>query len=245
MLLSTTSTLRAASPKEAAGSEAKAGAEKPNSDKVNVDAIKEKYWARGDEMELGVVQNRTYTKARKFELGIFGGIISSDPFLDIKSGGLSFGYHFNEYFGVNVLGWRSFVSPSAALRTFETTRGATTNTNEPKYFYGAEGSASLIYGKLSFVGSAILHYDLHLLLGAGITNTESGNNPTGIMGIGQQLYIANAFSVRIDYRLMPYHESIREKVITNKLGTEVGTRMNWSNSVTLGLTMLFGGGNKK
>ncbi len=240
MLMTTASSLRAA---EKAASEPKKSAE--NSDKVNVDAIKEKYWAKGDEIEMGVVQNRTYTKARKFELGIFGGIISSDPFLDIKSGGASFGYHFNEYFGASIIGWKSFVSPSSALRTFETTRGATTNTNEPRAFYGAEGSASLIYGKLSFIGSAILHYDLHLLAGAGVTNTESGNYATGIIGIGQQLYIANAFSVRIDYRAMPYKESIREKVITNKLGTEVGTRMNWSNSVTFGLTYLFGGGSKK
>ena len=215
-------------------------AKESDKERVNVDSVKEKYWARGDQTELGVVQNRTYTKAKKFELGVFGGFTSSDPFLDIRLVGASFGYHFTEYLGLNIVGWKTLVSPSSALKTFQDTRGATTNTNEPRAFYGAEGSASLIYGKLSLLGSVILHYDFHFLLGGGLTNTESGNYATGILGVGQQLYVGNSVSFRVDYRLMPYHEDIREKVIPTKIGQVVGSRMNWSNTVTLGLTFLFG-----
>jgi hypothetical protein len=36
-----------------------------NAERVNTEAIKEKYWARGDESEIGVVQNRLYSKANK------------------------------------------------------------------------------------------------------------------------------------------------------------------------------------
>ncbi|HTL13265.1 MAG TPA: hypothetical protein VL588_12295, partial [Bdellovibrionota bacterium] len=36
-----------------------------DSDAVAVDSIKEKYWARGDQTEIGVVQNRMYSKTHK------------------------------------------------------------------------------------------------------------------------------------------------------------------------------------
>ena len=210
-------------------------------DRVNVDAIKEKYWAKGDEAELGVVQNRLYTKVGRFEVGTFAGMIMSDPFLSVTTLGASVGYHFSEYFAVHVFGWKAFSGPSSALTTFIQTEGATANTNQPKSYLGSEASASLLYGKLSLIGKKIIYYDFHLLGGLGVTNTESGADLTGHVGIGQQVYLTKSASIRLDYRLMPYEEQIKEKVIPTKLGQVVDKRTNWSNSVTLGITFLLGG----
>jgi len=82
---------------------------------VNVDQIKEKYWARGDENEMGVVQNRAYSKARKLSLGVVGGVINSDPFIANSALGFNLGYHFSEYLSVSAVAWRSLSTPSAAL----------------------------------------------------------------------------------------------------------------------------------
>ncbi len=212
-----------------------------DSKNVNVDMIKEKYWARGNESEMGVVQNRLYSKENKLEFGLLSGIISSDPFLNTKIVGGSLGFHFSEYFGVRMIGWKNIVSPSTALKTFEDTLGATTNNNPAKYFLGAEGSASVLYGKLSLIGKAIIYYDFHLLGGMGLTGTESGTYFTPYVGLGQNVYLSKNFSLRIDYRLQRYNEKIIEKVITPKLGQVVGERVNWSNAVTLGVNFLFGG----
>ncbi len=204
-------------------------------ERVNVDAIKEKYWARGDESEMGVVQNRTYSKARKFDLGLFGGIVSYDPFLSIKTTGLSLGFHFNEYFSVRLLGWKHFVSPSSALSTLEETlNGTTTNKNEPKYFVGAEAAASVLYGKLSLVGKAILYYDFHLLGGAGLTSTDSVKAFTPMIGLGQQVFLSKSLSLRVDYRVQGYKEKIVETVIQKRLG-QTYDRTAWSHSVTFGI----------
>ena len=210
-------------------------------DRVNVDAIKEKYWAKGDDAELGVVQNRMYTKVGRFEVGTFGGVIISDPFLDVTSLGASIGYHFSEYFAVHVFGWKSFASNSSALDTFVRTEGATANTNDPKSYIGTEGSASILYGKLSLLGKKIIYYDFHLLAGLGATATESGTYLTEHIGIGQQVYLNKSTSIRLDYRLMPYEEKILEKVIPTKIGQVVDQRTNWSNAITLGVSFLFGG----
>lgn len=214
----------------------------PGSEKVNVDTIKEKYWARGDETELGVVQNRLYSKAHRFEAQLFTGIVASDPFLSIKNYGLALGYHFNEYIGVSAIGWRNMVGPSSALETFRAARGADSNTNEPRSFLGGEVTGSFLYGKLSLVGKAIIYYDMHVSAGAGLTFTESGNNFTPMIGIGQQVYLNKNFSLRIDYRLQRYVETIREKTITATLLQPVGQRVNFGNVITLGITYFFGFG---
>lgn len=215
-------------------------------ERVEVDNIKEKYWARGEQSELGVVQNRLYSKENKIELGTFGGLISSDPFLSTKNVGFSLGFHFSEYLAVHALAWKAFTSPSSALTTFEDKVHATTNNNPPRSYYGIEGSASMIYGKLSLLGKSILYYDMHVMAGVGSTNTDTskrfGNYFTPHIGIGQQVFLSNYMCMRIDYRLMEYREHLTEKNITPKLGEDVGVRTNWTHAVTMGVTFFIGVG---
>ena len=211
-----------------------------DNDLVNVDVIREKYWARGDEAELGVVQNRAYSKAGKAQFGVLSGLAMSDPFVNVRTTGFSLGYHFSEYVGVSALYWRDFVGGSSALTTFEEFSGATANTNLPKAYLGAEGQGSLLYGKLSVLGKAIIYYDLHATAGMGLTYTESGNYFTPSLGLGQRFYLSKNISLRFDYRIMHYNENIIEKVVPTKLGEIRGERSNWTNTVTLGLDFLFG-----
>ena len=209
-------------------------------EQVDVESIKKKYWARGDQSQLSVVQNRTYTKSNKWDLGGLGGIVNSDPFLTIKSVGGSLGYHFNEYFSFHLIGWKDLVSKSSALTSFEKFSGGTANTNYPKYFLGGEANGSLLYGKLSVLGKAIIYYDLHLSAGAGVTKTESGDYFTPMGGIGQRFYLSKNLSLRIDYRLQYYKERILEKEVPTKKGEVRGIRGNYSNCVTLGISFMFG-----
>lgn len=215
------------------------------SERTQIDAIKEKYWARGDDSELGVVQNRLYTKSRKLEVEVLTGIPFTDPFLDVKSYGGAVGWHLNEYFSLRALGWKASVSPSSALLTFQKTLNASANTNEPRSFLGGELAGSLLYGKLSLLGKKIIYYDLHLLAGAGATSTESGDYFTPFAGIGQQVYLSRRLTLKVDYRLMRYHEQILEKVIPTHLGEVVDERTNWSNTITFGISVLFGGGEEQ
>ena len=208
----------------------------PAGEELNVDAIKEKYWARGNETELGVVQNRTFSKKRKIEFSLLGGFLFSDPFLDIKTLGFSLGFHANEYVSFHLLAFKDLVGPSTALSTFETTSGATANTNKPQNYVGGEVMGSVFYGKLSVLGQSIIYYDLYLLGGLGRTSTESGNYLTPSAGIGQRFYLNQLMSIRVDYRLMHYEETILEKVITPKLGQSVGNRQNWSSSLIIGVS---------
>ena len=209
-------------------------------EEADVQKIREKYWARGSEAEVGVVQNRLYPKRHRFELGINGGNLNGDPFLSVITVGASLGFHFSEFFALHVLYWKASVSPSSALKTLQTELNTTANTNEPKSFLGLDARASLLYGKLSLLGAAILYFDSYLSVGAGTLKTESGNYLGISGGFGQQIHLSRAFSINIDYRVIWYKEKIVGKVVgpppTGNLGADLGTRSNLSNSITLGFS---------
>ncbi len=205
-------------------------------EQVNVDAIKEKYWALGNETELGVVQNRAFTKKGKYELSVNLGVLYSDPFLDIKTLSFSAGYHVSEYLSFHLIAMKHLSAPSSALQTFQDTLGATVSTNIPSTYLGAEGMGSLFYGKLSVLGKSIIYYDFYFLGGVGATNTESGTFVTPSLGLGQRFYINRLLSFRLDYRLMYYNEKILEKEVPTQLGQLRGWRGNWSNTVNFGIS---------
>ena len=218
-------------------------------EKVNVDNIKEKYWARGDESEIGVVQNRLFTKERKFEIGAFGGFANSDPFLSIKTVGFSLGYHFSETFGVTLFAWKDLVNPSSAADSLSikdpTQIPNVINNDVPGGYYGVEAEGSLLYGKLSVIGKAIIHYDLYLLGGLGTMIDETGGNLTEHIGIGQRFYISRDISIRFDYRFMHYMETVLQKTIPTEFGQPVqgpgNPENNYTHSLTLGVSWFVGG----
>ncbi len=187
---------------------------------------------------MQVVQNRTYSKEKRFELGLYGGFDSADPFLSIKTVGLSLGYHFTEYFGVQALWWKYFVTNSSAANDFISSQNnAYPDTNEPKEYYGGEFLFSPIYGKLSLMGAAIIHYDFHLMAGTGILKSESGSNLAFDLGLGQQVYLSNHFALNLDYRIMRNNETVLHKSPTNA-GQPAFNRVNYSSVFTVGVSVL-------
>jgi outer membrane beta-barrel protein len=212
----------------------------PKSERIDVDKIKDKYWTNSEAAEVRVVQNRLYSKARKFELGLLAGSVSTDPFLSVRNVGGFLSYHLTEYFSVGALGWKYLVSPSSALSTLQQLKNVTANTNEPKNFLGGEAAFSPVYGKLSILGQSIMYFDTQLVAGGGMTATETGSYVTPFLGLGGQVYLSKLMTLRLDYRLSGYSENIQQKNLDGTLGAVLDSRLNLSGVVTLGLTFLLG-----
>jgi outer membrane beta-barrel protein len=228
-------------PAQVFAAEANTGSPAPQSgDDVAVEKIRERYWAQGKEAEVGVVQNRIYSKKNKLELSINGGKLSGDPFLSTFSVGGSAGFYFSEYLSAHAFAWKAFVSPSSALSTLKNDLNTTTNTNEPRSFFGGELRGSLLYGKLSLIGQAILYFDAYITAGLGSIATESGSNLGYFLGIGQQIHVSQLFAVNLDYRFMQYDETIIGKVPGASYGQTLGNRTNQSGMVTLGVSLFLG-----
>jgi hypothetical protein len=85
---------------------------------------------------------------------------------------------------------------------------------------------------------------MRLIGGAGLTSTRNGDYVTPVLGVGQQIYLSQVVSLKLDYRVMAYREEIVERVITAKLGQVTDHRNNFTHSVVLGISFLlpsFGG----
>jgi outer membrane beta-barrel protein len=218
-------------------------------ERVNTDAIKEKYWARGNESELGVVQNRLYSKEHRWEFSLLGGVDLTDPMLSVYTLGGRIGYHFSEYFSLHLIAWKAFSGPSGTQQDLLSNKspgqiGDALNTNNPRWYAATEAQWSLLYGKLSFVGEAIIHYDFHFMAGLGGMKTDSGLDFAQHVGVGQEFFLGQNTFLNIDYRLVHYQETIIQQVIPTELGQSVGTRQNFSNVITVGIGFMFGQGAK-
>jgi outer membrane beta-barrel protein len=206
-------------------------------DDVDVSKLKQRYWQQTNSSDVGVIQNRTYKKSGHVELSAFGGFVFNDPFLSIHNVGGSIGYHLSEYYSIHAVAWKYLVANSSAYNTLQSSQSVIATTNAPTSFVGGELHGSLLYGKVSFAGEAIWHYDLHLIGGAGVTNTANGNYITPDVGIGQQMFLGERCSFNVDFRVTPYHENIISTDPTNHPGDVVDSRENWSDTITLGLSL--------
>ncbi len=217
-----------------------AGKKAPTPRDVEVDTVKEAYWNRSSDGEIEVVQNRMFSKKHRLTLQIAAGTSSTDPFLDVKSLSGALGFHFSETLGVNAIYKKYIVSNSSYLNELQsgliTGANSTANTNKPNAFYGGEIEYSPLYGKISLSGSSIVHYDAHLLFGAGITDTESGKYFTPSVGFGPQFYLGSGLALRLDYRLAVYKETIPEKVLLSR--PNAGERTNFNHQIALGVEVL-------
>jgi outer membrane beta-barrel protein len=201
---------------------------------VDVSKITEKYWAGGEESELGVVQNRQYSSEGHFEVDLLGARISSDPFFSTTGYGGSIGYHFSNDLSLHAIALKASARDSDAYQKLRIEApSADLFRNAPKGFYGLQANANLLYGKASLFGKLILYLDLFLLGGAGVTDTETGKNFTPFLGIGQKLRLSRFALLHLDYRIMRYSETVR-----NSLG-DLRERTNTSDAVTFGLGFQF------
>ncbi len=209
-------------------------------ERVDLKAIQRDYWANQKNSEVEAVQNRLYTKTHRFEIGLFGGVVNTDPFLNVRDYGMSLGFYLSESIGIKAVYFKDSVSYSSAHDTLTKVNNITANTNFPRDYYGGEFSFNPLYGKLSLLGKSILYSDLFLLAGGGMRGTESGSIPAVTVGLGAQLYVSRFLSLRLDYRLIYFKEHVFQKYPEDKIGTDLGARTELSSMVTLGLTFLFG-----
>jgi outer membrane beta-barrel protein len=212
------------------------GAQKVKSDRVNVDLLKQKYWAQGEESELQVVQNRKFKKKGTLEVGLQLGSSSTDPFLVVKDIGFRIGYNFNEDFGISAFLWRVIATPSEAYTQLESTTTARANVNSPSMFYAAEASYSPIYGKLSILGKAIIYYDMKVTGGIGSMQTDTGAYLAPMLGVGQKIFLRHDISLAFDYRFIFFNETVTNR---NPTGPSSITRTNYTHAIMIGVDYLF------
>lgn len=172
------------------------------------------YWA--EQRQVRVLQRRMYQKDGDFQLSLFAGAIPNDPFLRYFPLGLRFGYWINEAIGVELSG--AYIDPFAAnsdLRTFLADRGEVDVFLRDEQLWRGDFLVrwSPIYGKFSFAGTKLAHFDWHLGGGFGVvgvrnpvtgavndfTQTQNEIKPEVVIATGWILHLNQRWALRWDF----------------------------------------------
>lgn len=175
------------------------------SDKLDIKKLEQKYWAAKDD-DFSVVQNRRYVKAERFYLTASAGIPFNDPYSSGSIIGGSFGYFFNERWGVEANYNSANMKDNDAVKQFVDTYGAIPNHNVYKSSYYLSGIWVPFYAKMSVLDRSIIYFDMGLSVGAGnlsyeITQAEGNVSKSAFsykLGIFQQIFFSEHFAIRAD-----------------------------------------------
>jgi|LauGreDrversion4_2_1035121.scaffolds.fasta_scaffold52643_2 outer membrane beta-barrel protein len=167
----------------------------------------------GKNREVKVVQRREFIKDGRFDVSLFGGMIPNDDFLIYYTTGLRFGYHFTESFMVEVSGAEAF-DQDTKLASFlvDSIKIKSAEIRERiQRFATVNILWSPIYGKLSFLGNKLTHFDTFIGLGVGVfqklqrENDENPNpitayEPSGNTIVGFRWHLTDMINLRTEYR---------------------------------------------
>ncbi|OQW48428.1 MAG: hypothetical protein A4S09_04420 [Proteobacteria bacterium SG_bin7] len=247
----------AANPNPAPGAPADkkaAGAPAANvgkDEKLDVSGLEEKYWSSQD-TDFTVVQNRTYTKAKRVSLSLSAGLPTNDSYSSGTFVNSAVNYYFDERHGVEVSYSSYPFKNSTLVDTFSTSNGALPDMNRDKYAIGVNYNFVPIYAKASLLGSKIMYFDFAVSPGLAMVTYEQfvdpavGNKTESTIAyaldFSQQFFLSKEFALRIDFK----NRWQQQKVLKYRnggggaaTGSELRNEMFHSSFLLFGLTYFF------
>lgn len=173
----------------------------------------EEYWSV--ERDLPVIKNRLFERAETIELGLYTGLMSSDPFFFYLPIGLHAGYYLSDGFAIELSGQYSLPFNTELTDFFETQRqdgfDADLHTGD-RFVFRTNVVAKWhpIYGKIAAFQRKLAHFDFNLVGGLGVvgynrpdpnrTASEFGVAPELVFGAGLSFFINKNLTIRLDGR---------------------------------------------
>ncbi len=133
-----------------------------------------------------------------FEVGLYGGVYSTQNFGSSFAGGVRLGYHINEDFFVEGSAGRTKVSDAAFRRILP--GGIFTGDTETLIYSNFNVGMNVLPGEVFFGGSRAMPSQVFLLAGGGTTRFNGQRMQTFDLGVGVKVYVADWFAVRMDMR---------------------------------------------
>lgn len=133
-----------------------------------------------------------------FEVGLFGGVYSTQNFGSSVAGGLRLAYHINEDFFVEGSAGRTKVSDEAFRRILP--GGIFTGNTETLIYSNLNVGMNVLPGEVFFGGNRAMPSQVFVLAGGGTTRFNDQRMQTFDLGVGVKVYVADWFAVRVDMR---------------------------------------------
>jgi outer membrane beta-barrel protein len=219
------------------------------SGKLDISDLEQKYWAPKD-TDFSVVQNRTYTKAKRFSANFLTGPILNDTYSSGFNYSFSGSYYFSERHGVEASIIRSDLGNSEATDEFIGSLsggGVAPDFGRVRQHIGVAYTFVPFYAKMSLMGKKIIYFDMSISPGFGITKYESAaDGSKGIkskensvfaysLDISQYFFLSRHIAIRADLRNRWY----REKVYKYTTGEKLRTKNTNTTLFLMGVTYFF------
>ncbi len=141
------------------------------SDKIDIKQLEQKYWSAKDD-DYSVVQNRAFTKEKRFYLYLAQGIPINDAYNTGTVYNTSIGYYFTEKWGTEVSYQSAYLSNNDATDQFIREHRTVPNHNRLKDAVSVNLMFVPLYAKMSFLDKKIIYFDMGFSMGVGSTNYE-------------------------------------------------------------------------
>lgn len=220
---------------------------KDTSDKLDIKKLEQKYWSAKDD-DYSVVQNRAFTKEKRYFVYGAYGIPINDPYNAGQVYTTNIGYYFTEKWGAEVSYMSYFLGDNDSTDQFSREHKTVPNHNRLKNSVTLRGTFVPLYAKMSFLDKKIIYFDMGIGLGVGQTNYEIVNDDGNKQEVGthwdlnvfQHYFFSEYFALRMDFRNMWTVEE-KEKYRTQANSTErkLGTGTVNDTALSFGLTFWY------
>jgi outer membrane beta-barrel protein len=189
----------------------------PGEKKVDVSDLEKKYWVPKD-TEFQVVQNRTYSKAKRLAVTLSMGTLLGDYYSNVRTYNLTANYYFSERHGVQVQYIRFDSGDNETVDYFRSNYGNVPDFGRSKSYFGMSYNWIPIYAKLSLLEQQIIYFDMSISPGLGLTQYDQifvGQDPgkktapTLALDIAQHFYLNQNWALRFDFINHLFNEEVR------------------------------------
>ncbi len=174
-----------------------------------------------------VVRPQRYSTADSTELSLVVGYVTNDPYNRVIVPGISGIYRLDNHRAIEVHGGYGIYSDKDLLDQVRQKIGRDPNLiSRPQWFLTGNYLWTPLYGKINAFAEVVLHYDLYVLAGAGLTGDEVETNSAGTpsvktvqskifpvtdFAIGQHFFLSRSAALRIEFRPYIFWEQIDGK----------------------------------
>jgi outer membrane beta-barrel protein len=192
------------------------------------------------------VKNRNVATAKRFDIGIFGGLALTEPIFNTIKFGLAGNYHFSEEHSLGLIFTINNSGLSRDAQEIKDTFNLDfTRAPKPKLSVFGDYNYKPFYGKLSIAKNAVINTTIYGSLGLGMVQYDHKSFPGISVGVGERFYLGRNFSIKTDFRLIMHNAPIPFK--GNVLSpndpvpsySDFEERLTFTSNLELGLNYLF------
>lgn len=232
------------------------------SDKLDLKKLEDKYWSAKD-ADFSVVQNRTYSKAKKVFVSLSYGPLVNDAYSYGRMTNGALGYYFSERWGLEIAHETGSLKNSDSTDAFITRNKFAPDYNTFKSYTSLNFIVVPFYAKMSFWDRKIMYFDMQFAFGVGqmkyqiqkaapfdagtqsATLTPEDATTMGYnLDVTQQLFFHENFAIRLDIK-NKWSKQKKERYYINtgsgqtEADRSLGNIGQQDTSILLGLTVFF------